>query len=241
MSRVDREPAFVLHRRAWRDTSLILELFTAVHGRIAAIARAARNPRSAFFGLAEPFRLLEAGWVRRGEMATLTVLEPAGPGSSSGGRLSGRALWCGLYANELLLKLTPRDDPEPEIFDAYRALLPDLADENRQAAALRRFELALLRALGVAPELGRCAATGEPVRAGRRYRVDPVVGPLPVGEHQSGIDGALLLALAHGEVPHPDQGPEQAAAALALMRKLIEYQLDGRKLSTPALFREKPQ
>jgi len=148
LSRVERELAFVVHKRAWRDTSLIVELFTAGHGRVGAIARAARNPRSTFFGLTEPFRVLEAGWVRRGELATVTALEPAG----NARRLNGRALWCGLYANELLLRLTPRDDPEPQIFEAYRMLLPQLADPASQAGALRRFEMALLRMLAFRPE-----------------------------------------------------------------------------------------
>lgn len=230
MSRVDREPVFVLHRRAWRETSLIVELLSARHGRIAGIARAARNNRSGFFGLTEPFRLLEASWVRRGEMATLTGLEPA----ERCARLAGRAMWCGLYANELLLKLTPRDDPDPEIFAAYRRLLPDLVDPDRQSSALRRFELALLGALGVAPDLSRCGDRDQPVEAERRYRVDPVVGPVPVPDHQGGVHGALLLTLAAGDdIPAADD-----SAALRLMRELINHQLDGRTLNTPALFRE---
>jgi len=232
LSRVDREPVFVLHRRAWRDTSLIVELLSRHHGRIAGVARAARSGKSAFFGLTEPFRALEASWSRRGEMATLSGLEPVG----RAGRLSGRGMWCGLYANELLLRLTPRDDPDSAIFDAYACLLPELALPARQSNALRRFELALLYALGVAPDLASVGETGEPVAAGRQYRVDPVSGPVPVPEHQAGVEGAVLLALASGQ----DVPADHDAAALRLMRKLIEHQLDGRKLNTPSFFRENP-
>ena len=230
MSRVDREAVFVLHRRAWRDTSLIIELLSREHGRIVGVARGARRAKSAFFGLTEPFRALEASWSRRGEMATLTGLEPAGPAR----RLSGRTMWCGLYANELLLRLTPRDDPDSNIFDAYACLLSELTGPARQSNALRRFELALLHALGVAPDLALSGESGEPVTPAMHYRVDPVSGPVPVSEHQDGIQGTVLLALANGhDIPlHHD------AAALRLMRKLIENQLDGRKLNTPAFFRE---
>lgn len=232
MNRVDREAVFVLHRRAWRDTSLIIELMSREHGRIAGIARAARSAKSAFFGLTEPFRALEASWTRRGEMATLGSLEPSGPAR----RLSGRAMWCGLYANELLLRLTPRDDPDPEIFDAYARLLPELMIPTRQSNALRRFEMALLHALGVAPDLATSGDSAEPVAAGMRYRVDPVAGPVPVPDHQAGVPGSVLLALANGQdIPQHDD-----AAALRLMRKLIDHQLDGRKLNTPAFFRENP-
>lgn len=163
-------------------------------------------------------------------MATLSGLEPAG----RAGRLSGRGMWCGLYANELLLRLTPRDDPDPDIFDAYACLLPELALPARQSNALRRFELALLHALGVAPDLASVGETGEPVIAGTRYRVDPVSGPVPVQDHQEGMRGEVLLALAGGH----DVPPDHDAAALRLMRKLIENQLDGRKLNTPSFFRE---
>lgn len=230
MSRTDREPVFVLHRRAWRDTSLIIELLSAGHGRIAGIARGARNAKSAFFGLTEPFRRLEASWTRRGEMVTLTGLEP----SEWAGRLTGRAMWCGFYANELVLRLTPRDDPDPAIFAAYSRLLPALATPSLQSNALRRFEMSLLNAMGVAPELAVDSQTGNPVDADGRYRVDPVTGPLPVPEHQGGVSGAVLLALAGGG----EISPEDDAAALRLMRELIDHQLDGRKLNTPAFFRE---
>jgi len=230
LSRADREAVFVLHRRPWRETSLMIELLSAGHGRIAGIARGAKRTKSAFFGLTEPFRRLEGSWIRRGEMATLTALEPSGPAR----RLTGRAMWCGLYANELLLRLTPRDDPDPGIFQAYSELLPALATSSLQSNALRRFEMRLLNAMGVAPELAVDGRTGQPVVAEGRYRVDPVIGPLPVLEHQAGVRGALLLALAgNGEI-----NTEDDAAALRLMRELIDYQLDGRKLKTPAFFRE---
>lgn len=232
LSRVDREAVFVLHRRPWRDTSLIIEFLTREYGRVAGIARGARNAKSAFFGLTEPFRALEASWTRRGEMVTLIGLEPGGGAT----RLSGRAMWCGLYANELLLRLTPRDDPEPRIFDAYARLVAELTTPARQSNALRHFELTLLDALGVAPDLASSGDSGDPVAAEMRYQVDPVVGPVPVPEHQEGIRGSVLLALAEGR----DIAGDDAAAALHLMRKLIEHQLDGRKLNTPAFFRENP-
>lgn len=233
MSRVDGEPALILHRRAWRDSSLILEMFTPGFGRIAAVARAARTLRSTFFGLTEPFRALEASWTRRGEMATLTGLDPDGPPV----RLAGRALWCGLYANELLMKLLPRDLAEPALFGHYRQLLAELARGTGQALALRRFELALVTALGIAPDLSVCAQTGQPVRAGQRYRLDPVVGLVPPAGAGAGVDGAALRALLEGHaIP-----PGEHAALRAMMRQLIDHQLDGRKLSTPELFRELPR
>lgn len=230
MSRVDFEPAFVLHRRAWRETSLIVDLLTRSAGRIAAVARGARSPRSAWFGLAEPFRLLNVSWLRRGDMATLTGIDLAGRSPM----LKGTSLWCGFYANELLLKLLQRDDPDSELFDAYANLLPELTDAANQAPALRRFECRLLDALGVLPDLSETAGDAAPVEALGRYRVDPVVGPEPAASDASGYPGRLLLALANRQrIDHGDAGD-----ARRLMRTLIEYHLDGRKLKTPSMFRE---
>lgn len=230
MSRVDGEPAFVLHRRAWRETSLIVDLLTRSAGRVAAVARGARGPRSPWFGLAEPFRPLQVGWSRRGEMATLTDIDA--PGSTIA--LSGTGLWCGFYANELLLELLPRDDPDANLFDAYAELLPELASSDRQGAALRRFECRMLDAMGLLPDLASCAGSGDPVAPDCRYRLDPDVGPEPVGDDRSGFPGRVLLALARFEPVDPGLSGD----ARRLTRQLIEYHLDGRRLKTPTMFRE---
>ncbi|MDT8437759.1 MAG: DNA repair protein RecO [Wenzhouxiangellaceae bacterium] len=234
MTRIDRESVFVLHRRPYRDTSLIVDLFSPGHGRFAAVARGARRRSSAWMGLIEPFRPLEAGWMRRGELATLTRLDPAGTAP----RLAGRAVWAGLYANELLLTLSARDDPEPTLFHAYARLITQLAHGERSAGVLRAFELELLAALGVVPELQRCAATGDPVLPEARYRVDAERGPLPVAG--DGIRGRVLLALAAAADARPIAAiaPEHEREALIVMRQLIDRQLAGRSLRTPALYRE---
>jgi len=230
LSRVDAEPAFVLHRRAWRETSFLVDLLTPSAGRIGAVARGARSPRSAWLGLVEPFRPLRVSWARRGEMATLTGID-ADRGIPA---LSGTALWCGFYANELMLELLPRDDPEAGIFEAYAALLPTLADAGRRAGALRCFEIRVLDALGLLPRLDECATSGRPVDPGSRYSLDPAAGPVPVSDRDVVFDGRVLRALARGE----PVAPADAGQARRLTRTLIEYHLDGRKMKTPAMFRE---
>ena len=232
MSRVDREPAFVLHRRPFRETSLTVELLTATHGRLAGVARAARGPRSSLRPLNQPFFPLEVSWTRRGEMATLTAAEPVGRAAS----LTGRALWCGLYANELLLRLLPRDIDEPRLFLGYADLLPKLSEPSRQGPALRRFEMMLLTALGVAPELDVVGEARIAVDPDQHYRVDPERGPEPLTAERGkrGISGEVLRALAADR----ELSPEHARQARPLMRELIESQLDGRPLQTPRLYRE---
>lgn len=238
--RIDREPAFVLHRRPFRETSLTVELLTATHGRIGGVARAARGPKSSLRPLNQPFLPLEVSWTRRGEMATLTGAEPVGRVVG----LVGRALWCGLYANELLLRLLPREVDETRLFLGYADLLPKLTDANRQGPALRQFEMLLLTTLGVAPELDVVGESRIAVEADHRYRVDPLRGPEPIvggsgreeGAESSrrGVSGEVLRALASDRELDRDQARE----ARSLMRDLIDRQLDGRPLQTPRLYRE---
>lgn len=233
MIRVDRERCYVLHRRPYRETSFILELFAFQHGRVAAIARGARAARSPMRGCSEPFVELHGSWSRRGEMATVTGLEPVAPVAATR-RYSRQALWCGLYVNELLLRLLTSDDPEPELFEAYAGLLDQLHDTKRQAGLLRSFELLLLTCIGVAPDLTTCAKTGDPVGPRGLYSVDPQTGPVPQQyDGESSIMGKTLLALVEGT----ELSAQEARKARHLMRKLIDHQLEGRPLQTPRMFR----
>lgn len=229
MSRVENEPAWVLHRRPWRESSLLIELFSHDHGRLAVVAKGARGARSAWRGLGEPFNPLRAGWLKRGEMGTLTALEPDGEQR----RLPGRALWCGLYANELLIRLIGRESPCPTLFVNYTVLLDELAAGQPQAACLRRFEMALLDELGVVPDLCHEVLSGDAVLPDGRYHLEPESGVLPVASStQSSVSGAALLMLAGVMVPQPAQSAEMRAVA----RRLIDHQLDGQTLKTRELF-----
>ena len=229
MSRIDLQPAWVLHRRAWRESSLLVDVLTPVHGRLVLVARGARAARSPWRGLAEPFIPLQASWTRRGDMGTLTALEAIGDST----RLTGRALWCGLYVNELVMRLTARDDPSPELFTLYSRLMLALTEPERLSIGLRRFELGLLDLLGVMPDLTREAGGECMVSLQGRYHVDPELGPVPAG--QGGADvfsGELLLALAEDKLEIGDV----ATQTRALTRLLIDRQLGGKPLQTRSLF-----
>ncbi len=229
MSRVDLHPGWVLHRRPWRESSLLIELLTPEFGRLALVARGARGARSPWRGLAEPFIPLQASWSRRGEMGTLTALEPIGDST----RLAGRSLWCGLYANELVIRLTARDDPSPELFTLYGRLMLQLTDPDGLSVALRRFELGLLDLLGVMPDLSRDAGSGQAVAPERIYRFDPDLGAVPATDRAGQVfEGQMLLDLAQGKIVDA----EMAARARPLTRLLIDRQLGGQALNTRRLF-----
>jgi DNA repair protein RecO (recombination protein O) len=228
--RVDLQPCWILHRRPWRESSLLIEVLSRDHGRLGLVAKGARRSRSRSRGLTEPFIPLSCSWTRRGDLGTLIDLEMAAAGVT----LRGRALWCGLYLNELIMTLFGRDDPVPELFDVYSATLPSLGDPAQQAEVLRRAEMAMLSVLGVMPDLTRCAEGDEPVVAGGLYHVRPEAGLIAVASPQSGvIDGRTALYLAG--IEGIDADPKTRREARSLTRRLIDHQLAGRPLKTREL------
>jgi DNA repair protein RecO (recombination protein O) len=159
------EPGFVLHQRPYRNTSQLLECMTANHGRVGLVARGSRRPGSGQRALLQPFVPLRLSWLRRGELGRLTQVEAAGASYA----LASQHLLGGYYANELLLRLTARSDPNAEIFSCYSRCLAELAYTKVVARPLRVFELGLLHALGYGVELDSDAASGEPLKPETRY------------------------------------------------------------------------
>ncbi|MCX9158287.1 DNA repair protein RecO [Niveibacterium sp. 24ML] len=219
--RVEQQPGFVLHAYPWRETSFVVDVLSRNHGRVPLIAKGARRPRSAMRGLLLAFQPLELSWSGTGELKTLVSVD------WSGGLplLSGSALMCGYYANELLVRLLPREDPHPKLFDAYAALLQALAHGRPQDLALRLFELALVRELGYAPTFD-IDADGEPVSPECDYIFIIEQGPVKLQDGQSGeqaLSGQTLLDLANADL----SASESLTQAKNLMRRLIHHLIGG--------------
>lgn len=214
---IQLEPAWLLHRYAYRESSLIVEALTRDWGRVGLVARGARRPTRGGVTLA-PFTPLLVSFRRGTELATLTGAERRGQEYA----FTGAAFLAACYLNELLLRLLPRDDPAAEVYGLYSATLPEL--DARPARAVRRFEGRLIRLLGFMPPLTRDVA-GAPVDAAGRYRYDPERGPVPAGE---GYQGALLTAIA--EESYDEESA--LAAAAAIFRAVIDVHLGGRPLRT---------
>ena len=226
--RHDDEPAFVLHSYPYRETSLIVEALTAGFGRIGLIARGAKRPRSELRGLLLAFQPLALSWTGRGELKGLTRAEWRGGLPL----LTGAALLCGFYLNELILKLVPREDPHPRLFEQYEATLAALATRKNAAARaelLRGFELVLLAELGYALPLTRDADTGAPVVPDQRYHYAFDRGPQRAAEPHARwpiVHGATLLALASQRFPDA----ASAAEAKRLMRDVLDHYLEHRRI-----------
>lgn len=223
--------AFVLHRRDYGDTSLLVEILASGLGRFPAIAKGARRARSPASALLQPFQPLWLGVAGRGEVRTLARVEAAGRPLA----LAGRALPCGLYLNELLTRLLVRHDPHDPLFAFYHAALAGIADGADLDWTLRQFELRLLGELGYAPALDREWAGGAPVDPACDYVLDAGQGPRPAADGHAGIpvSGATLLALARGTSFDPAQRRE----ARALLRRLLDPHLGPKPLKSRELFR----
>lgn len=226
--RIADEPAFVLHRYDWSESSLILELFTRHHGRIAVVAKGAKKPSSNFRPVLLPLQPLHVAFGGEGEIRTLKSAEWLG------GQVmpTGEALLSGYYLNELLLRLLARDDPHPPLFDVYAAAVRVLASGETAALqpALRAFELLLLREIGLLPTLDLQTATLAPLAPGEPYSLRPEGGLVEAHEPEArgSLAGAQWQALqAALDDPAPFHATLQAAAPLAelktQLRALLHY------------------
>jgi DNA repair protein RecO (recombination protein O) len=231
--RVTLAPAYLLHQRPWRESSRIIEIFSREHGRLGLVARGIRRPGSPFRAVLTPFRPLLLSWSLRSELGTLTQAEPDGSATA----LSGQSLMGGFYLNELLLLLTARHDPQPELYDQYAATLLTIANASSLESGLRLFELQLLRAIGYGLNLERDAASGEPVRADATYRFEPERGLVRVPDDAATdlvVHGTTVAAMLKGVLSDPGTLRE----ARRLMRAALDVQLGGRRLKSRDVLRE---
>lgn len=238
------EAVFLIHRRAYRETSALLEIFSQEYGRIGVVARGASRPRSSLRTALIPFTPLLMSWSGRGDLATLRSVEVA---HSAADRkqanstqwhqgLQGNALISGLYINELLMRLTHRHDPHPELFAAYADAIFDLARPAAIEQVLRIFEKRLLDAIGYGLILTAEVDSGNPIIAEQRYRYLADQGPIrDPGHAVDGVDisGKTMLALAAERELNVDEQRE----AKRLMRFVLRVYLGDRPLASRELFR----
>lgn len=225
------EQGFVLHQRPYRNTSQLLECVTAAHGRVALIARGSRRAASGQRALLQPFVPLQLSWLRRGELGRLTAVELDRGVAGEHRSLESQALLAGYYANELLLRLLARGDPNSEVFSCYSRCLAGLVARAGIARTLRLFELRLLRALGYGFELDCDARSGEPLQAEWQYTFEMEHGPTVSRDPPAGADvysGADLIALREETL----ESPSSVKAAQRLLGRVLGMYLGDRPLKS---------
>jgi DNA repair protein RecO (recombination protein O) len=225
--RVAEQPAFVLHSYPYRETSLIIDVLSRDHGRLALVAKGAKRPHSALRGVLQTFQPLALSWSGKSEVRTLTGAEWVGGMLP----LAGDALLCGFYVNELLVKFCAREDPHPQLFHHYVVTMTRLAHDEPPVQVLRSFERVLLRETGYAMALDR-TVTRRAVVADGRYVFDPERGvreasdDLPV--QWPVIAGQTLLDMEQDDYHRP----QTISQSRTLMRFLLNTYLAGTPLAT---------
>lgn len=230
------EPAFVLHARPWRETSLLVEVLSEAHGRLGLVARGVQGPKRHVLRAAlQPLQLIHFDGVQQGELAQLRAAEA----QDAAPQLAGDATLAGFYLNELVLRLAPRHDPLPELFDAYGAARARLGAGDSLAWTLRRFERDLLAAIGLGFDL-HADGEGTPIDPAARYRLDPEHGPRRLlsdrghDDRSAAATGRALLALAADRVPDADD----LAGLRRALRPVLAHHLGGRGLKSWELLGE---
>ena len=228
--RYDAEPAFVLHTRPWRESSLLVEVLSANHGRLGLLARGVQGAKRHVLRAAlQPLQYIRLDAVQRGELAQLRAAEAL----DAAPQLAGEATLAAFYVNELVLRLAPRQDPAPDLFDAYALGRARVGGPTPLAWTLRRFERDLLEALGVGFAFD-VDGEGIAIDPAARYRLDDEHGPRRLlsdrghGDRSDAATGRALLALAADLMPDGDD----LAGLRRALRPVLVHLLGGRPLKS---------
>jgi len=198
VKRVNEEPAYILHRYDWSESSLVLECFTRHRGRVALVAKGVKKPTSNFRPVLLALQPLRLSWGIAGEGASdIHTLKSA---EWVGGHTMpvGAGLLSGLYLNELLMRLLAREDPFANLFDIYAGVVRVLATDHGEVLepVLRAFELLLLRELGLLPSLAAQTLSLQPLQPATRYVLVPDAGLREAhGQDRAGLSGAQWKGL----------------------------------------------
>ncbi len=226
--RQDNRPVYVLHTYPFKETSLVVELFSKEFGRIAAVAKGARRPHSAMRGMLQSFQMLSGAWSGKNELKTLHSLD----WSAGLTLLKGEALMCGFYMNELLLRLLPREDAHEALFEYYTNTIQTLTNGADLATTLRRFELKLLQEMGYAVPLLQ-DENGLEIVANNTYRYEAEYGACELKATKNGVQlsGKTLLDMAHDDYAES----LTQSQSKQLMRYLLMHYLGDKPLHTRQL------
>ena len=231
--RVVLQKGYILHQRPYRDSSLLLEAFTCNYGRVSLVSKGGRSSKSDKRALLQPFRSLVISWSGRGDLYTLTSIEPADNNIS----LKGDALYSGFYINELLMHLLHRHDPHEELYFLYNETISRLADEVSVEPILRSFEKRALQQLGYGLQLDSDYLTGEAISPDLQYAYEIEHGPTVVKNNYASsfpiISGGALIELQHERFENAMILKE----IKQLMRAVITHYLGGVMLKSRELFK----
>ena len=227
---VDFSPAFILHQRVFRESSLLLDIVSRDYGRISLVAKGVRKQKRSQAGLLQIYQPLLLSWQGRRDLQTLTAVESNGPAYL----LRGESALCGLYINELMMKLLPLGEPEVNLYIDYQKVLFGLQEALQNEITLRLFEKQLLGHLGYGLVLDQDVETGESIDKGKDYYyvADAGLYRWQSGQERNRISGRSLQHLV------TEQGFDEKSLneIKQLMRMVIHFYLGDKPLRSRELF-----
>jgi DNA repair protein RecO (recombination protein O) len=228
--KVENENIYVLHTYPFKETSLIVDVFSENYGRVSLLAKGARRPRSILRGYLQPFQKVQAQWSGKNELKTLFSVEWVDKFLG----LEGDSLVCGFYLNEILIHLLPKEDENKNLFIFYDEALKQLSNsEYAKDEVLRNFELSLLQELGYQLTLAT-DEHGNPIDVHKSYRYEAEYGASDLDATQNGIEisGKTLIDMSVGDFTDKITSKQSKQ----LMRYLIGFYLGNKKLKSKELF-----
>jgi len=230
--RILKQPTWILHQRPYRDTSSIIDIFTRDFGRVSIIAKGGRSPKSKFRGLLRPFFPIKLSWYSGKNLGNLVDIDVEGKPYN----LIGDSLLSAYYLNELILKFLVKDDPQVEVFDLYSRTILNLIGMGDIAPVLRKFELEFLKLIGYGLNLEFETVTHLPVRDDLFYKYNPGSGLVISGKKNDHyvFSGADIKAINQGDF----QEKKTIKSANRLLKSIINFHLDGRRLKTRRVLEE---
>ena len=231
---VDFSPAFILHQRVFRESSFLLDIFSRDHGRISLVAKGVRKQKRSQAGLLQIYQPLLLSWQGKRDLQTLTAVEPNGPAYL----LRAESALCGLYINELMMKLLPVGESESDLYIDYQKALFGLQEALQNEITLRLFEKQLLSHLGYGLVLDQDVETGEPIDEGKDYYyvADEGLYRWQSGQKRNRISGLSLQHL----VTEQDFDEKSLNEIKQLMRMVIHFYLGDKALRSRELFSQLP-
>ncbi|MCK5662539.1 MAG: DNA repair protein RecO [Thiotrichaceae bacterium] len=227
-NRINDQPAFILHRRDYQDSSLILDLFSQDFGRVSVLVKGAKKRRDV-----SSFQIcnrLSVGWSGHSELKILTQID------SHLFSVPAEYYPSIFYINELLLYLLPKHDEQINLFQLYQSLLVEFTLPKVQLEPLlRNFEIELLTELGYMPDLSVVSNTGQNIQHELYYVFDEVSGLIPASKDViNSFSGSELTVIFERQFV----SPENLRAAKRLMRQIIHFNLQGRTLQSRKFYQQ---
>lgn len=231
--KVELTPCYILHRRDYRESSLILEILSREHGRVSLIAKGAKRNKKQqgiSYSLYQEYLM---SWVSKSELGTLIDVELATIMTS----MSPKQMMTGFYMNEIILRLLHKHESHPELFDSYNSTVRELSNNNTDQVLIRYFEKILLQSLGYGMIFDQDLNTGNDIVAGVNYYYKLDSGPTS-NNHNSGagipVSGSTLIGLNNETLTDTKNKNE----AKRLLRSLLNQYLGEKPLESRKLYQE---